>query len=49
MYTRIFNIKDDLVAKLSGLMAAIVFGVISEKIKITIVKIIDPRTTFPPK
>ena len=41
--------NDDLVAKLSSLIAAIVFGVISEKINITMVKIIDPSNTFPPK
>ena len=47
--TRMFNINDDFVAKLSGLIVAIVLGVISEKINITIVNIIDPSKTFPPK
>ena len=41
--------KEDLAATLSGLMAAIVFGVISENIKITIVRMIDPSKTFPSK
>ena len=41
-----FNINDDFVAKLSGLIVAIVLGVISEKINITIVNIIDPSKTF---
>ena len=34
---------------LSGFIAAMVFGVISENIKITIVRIIDPNNTLPPK
>ena len=47
--TKIFNKKDALVATLSGFIAAIVFGVISENIKIMIVSIIDPYKTLPPK
>ena len=41
--------KEDLIAKLSGLIAAIVFGVISENIRITSVRITEPKSTFPPK
>jgi nanoRNase/pAp phosphatase (c-di-AMP/oligoRNAs hydrolase) len=41
--------KEDLIAKLSGLIAAIVFGVISEKIRITSVSMTEPKSTFPPK
>ena len=44
-----FKSRDDLIAKLSGFIAAIVFGVISEKINITRVSRIDPNRTFPPK
>ena len=47
--TRIFNINDDFVAKLSGLIVAIVLGVISEKIKMTMVRITEPTNTLPPK
>ena len=49
MITSQFNSQDDLVAKVSGWTLAIVFGVISEKIKITKVRIIEPSKTFPPK
>ena len=47
--TNIFRTHEDLVAKFSGYTLAIVFGVISEKIKITIVKMIDPSKTLLPK
>ena len=46
---RVFNKRDDLLAKLSGLTAAIVFGVISEKIRIQPVNRIAPSNTLPPK
>ena len=49
IYTRIFKINDDFVATLSGFIAAIVLGVISENIKIIMVNIIDPIKTLPPK
>jgi len=38
------NKNDDFEAKPSGFIAAIVFGVISENIRITIVKIKEPKT-----
>ena len=38
--------KDDLDAKISGYAEAVVLGVISEKIKIIIVRTIDPRRTL---
>ena len=38
--------QDDLDAKLSGYAEAVVLGVISEKIKIIIVRTIDPRRTL---
>ena len=46
---QVFNNKDDLLAKLSGFTAAIVFGVISENIKMKVVSKTAPRRTFPPK
>jgi hypothetical protein len=38
--------QDDLDAKLSGYAEAVVLGVISEKIRIIIVRTIDPRRTL---
>ena len=46
---RIFIFFYDLVATLSGFIAAIVFGVISENINITKVSITEPNKTLPPK
>ena len=47
--TSFSNSQDERSAKRSGKTEAIVFGVISENIKITIVRIIEPIKTFPPK
>ena len=41
--------QEDLDAKFSGYAEAVVFGVISEKIKIIIVRTIDPSKTLPSK
>jgi hypothetical protein len=49
MTTNSFNSHEDLVAKFSGYTLAMVFGVISEKINITRVKIIEPSKTLPSK
>jgi hypothetical protein len=46
---RAFNNREDLLAKLSGFTAAIVLGVISEKISIQPVNKIAPSNTLPPK
>ena len=40
---------DDFSANFSGYTVAIVLGVISEKIKITMVRITEPTKTLPPK
>ena len=40
------SIQDDFDAKLSGYAEAVVLGVISEKIKIIMVRTIDPRRTL---
>ena len=49
MNNKPFNKNEDPVAILSGFIAAIVLGVISENIRITRVRIIEPSNTFPPK
>tara|TARA_Y100001935_G_C17139352_1_gene424697 strand:+ start:312 stop:785 length:474 start_codon:yes stop_codon:yes gene_type:complete len=41
--------QEDFDAKFSGYAEAVVFGVISEKIRIIIVRIIDPSKTLPSK
>ncbi|MEY2973476.1 MAG: hypothetical protein RI886_1253, partial [Pseudomonadota bacterium] len=47
--TNFSNNHDDFSANFSGYTEAIVFGVISENIKMTIVKMIEPTSTLPPK
>jgi hypothetical protein len=47
--TSFSNSQDERSANRSGKTEAIVLGVISENIKITIVRIIEPTRTFPPK
>jgi small nuclear ribonucleoprotein (snRNP)-like protein len=47
--TSFSNSHDERSANRSGKTVAIVLGVISEKIKMTIVRIIEPNKTFPPK
>ena len=49
IYSRPLRRNDDFVANTSGFIAAIVFGVISENMSITIVRRIDPRNTLPSK
>ncbi len=44
-----FRIQDDFSANFSGYTVAMVLGVISEKIKMTMVRITEPTNTLPPK
>ena len=43
------RIHDDFSANFSGYTVAMVLGVISEKIKMTMVRITEPTNTLPPK
>ena len=47
--TNNFSSHEDFVANFSGYTLAIVFGVISEKIRIIRVRMIEPSNTFPSK